>query len=172
MTSSVHTTPKFGRTRAGLPVHAKTKDHHRDDTAYQRFNKKVALWLTNNVGTMTCYWIFNVVAIVSLPAVLAGVSNTFFGFFPSWTTKAALVALIAWVSSNYLQLTLLPAIMVGQHLQSAASDARAAKTFEDVTTVLDRLNVKTQGGLRDVVDHFDSRLDELESRLPGPTKSL
>jgi hypothetical protein len=103
--------------------------------------------------------------------VLAGVSNTFFGFFPSWTTKAALVALIAWVSSNYLQLTLLPAIMVGQNLQSAASDARAAKTFEDVTTVLDRLNVKTQGGLRDVVDHFDNRLDELETHLKEPRAS-
>jgi hypothetical protein len=157
--------PTFGTTRSGHRVHAKTIDHHRDDTAYQRFNKTVALWLTNNVGTMTCYWVFSVIALVSLPAVLAGVSHAFFGFFPSWTTKAALVALIAWVSSNYLQLTLLPAIMVGQNLQSAASDARAAKTFEDVTEVLYRLDVKRAHGLRDVVEHLDRRLDELESRL-------
>jgi hypothetical protein len=46
---------------------------------------------------------------------------------------------------------LLPALMVGQNLQSATADARAAKTFEDTEKILDRLDTHTAGGLRDVL---------------------
>jgi hypothetical protein len=51
--------PTHGFTKHGLAVHAKIMDHMRDDTAYQRFNKKVALALTKNVGTMTAFWIIS-----------------------------------------------------------------------------------------------------------------
>jgi hypothetical protein len=37
-------------------------------------------------------------------------------------------------------------------VQSAASDARALKEFEDTEVILDRLDTKTQGGLTDVLD--------------------
>ena len=50
--------PTHGFTKHGLAVHAKIIDHMRDDTTYQRFNKKVALALTKNVGTMTAFWSF------------------------------------------------------------------------------------------------------------------
>lgn len=147
-----------GHTRNGRPVHRHTIDFHRADTAYQRFNKAVAAWLTDNVGSMTCYWIFTVVSLFSLPAVLAGLVGSLAGDFPSWATKASLIAAVAWVSSNYLQLTLLPAIMVGQNLQSAASDVRATKQFEDTEKtfehterILDLLDVHTQGGLNEIL---------------------
>jgi hypothetical protein len=77
---------------------------------------------------------------------------------------------IAWLSQTFFQLVLLPIIIVGQNLQNAASDARAAKTFDDVeavkqaqATALDRLDEHTAGGIKTVLD----RIDDLATRLPG-----
>jgi hypothetical protein len=148
-------------TRKGVAVHARTFDHHPAGTAYQRFNKRFALWLANNVGTMTCFYVFCVLALCSLPAILNEFS-AFHGFFPSWLVAASLIALIAWVSSNFLQLVLLPSLMVGQNLQNEAADARATKTFEDVedartgiTKALDLLDIKTEGGLKTILDAIE-----------------
>jgi len=150
--------PHFGHTRHGLPVHARTADHHPDGTAYQKFNKRVAVWLTDHVGTMTCFWIFCGLALCSLPAVLSGFS-AFSGVFPDWMVRASDIALVAWIAQTFIQLVLLPGLMVGQSLQNAASDARAAKQFEDteqvradLITALDRLDEKTEGGLKAVLD--------------------
>lgn len=49
---------------------------------------------------------------------------------------------------TFLQLVLLSIIMVGQTVQSAASDARAAKEFNDTETILDRLDTNTAGGIK------------------------
>jgi hypothetical protein len=104
----------------------------------------VAVVLTRLVGTMWCFWVFNGIALVSLPSAIH---------------TGNLTVLINWVSSNWIQLILLPALMVGQNLQNVAADARAAKVFEDIETVksdmvtaLDRLNTQTEGGLKTVLD--------------------
>ena len=47
--------PTHGFTRRGRAVYVHTIDHLPTTTGYQRFNKRVALWLTRNVGTMTCF---------------------------------------------------------------------------------------------------------------------
>jgi hypothetical protein len=70
--------------------------------------------------------------------------------------------LINRVSSNWIQLILLLALMVGQNLQNIAADARAAKTFNDVEMVLDPLDKHTQGGIKDVLDAI-ARLDTARS---------
>jgi hypothetical protein len=59
---------------------------------------------------------------------------------------------VAWVAQTFLQLVLLSIILVGQSVQSVASDMRAAKEFADTETILDRLDVNTAGGIRDVLD--------------------
>ena len=41
--------------------------------------------------------------------------------------------------------------MVGQNVQQAASDARAAKQFEDTERIVDALDLKTEGGLAEVL---------------------
>ena len=150
--------PHFGRTRYGLAVHARTVDHHPAGSAYARFNKRVAMTLTGVVGTMTCFWIFCGLALCSLPAVLSGFS-AFSGVFPSWMVRSSDIALVAWIAQTFIQLVLLPALMVGQNLQNEAADARAAKTFEDVevvrgdlTTALDRLDEETEGGIKTILD--------------------
>ena len=93
---------------------------------------------------MWCFWVFNGIALVSLPSAI-NIRN--------------LTILIAWISSNWIQLILLPALMVGQNLQNLAADARSAKTVQDVeavrngiTTALDRLDTTTGDGLRDILD--------------------
>jgi hypothetical protein len=168
--------PTFGHTSLGVPVHARTGDHHPAATAYQRFNKRVALTLTAAVGTMTTFWLFCLLALCSLPAVLSGFS-VFHGVFPAVIIKASIIALVAWVAQTLIQLVLLPALMVGQNLQNQAADARAAKTFEDVETVrtdlalaLDRLDEKTEGGIKAVLDAVNA-MHAAPARKPATPKT-
>jgi hypothetical protein len=148
--------PTHGYTKLGQAVHAHVHDHLPEGSAYQRFNKKVALAITKYVGTMTCFWVFCVLALCSLPSVLSAFS-TFSGVFPAWMVKVSIIALIAWIAQTFLQLVLLPSIMVGQNLQNVAADARSAKTFEDVETVLNLLDIHTQGGLKDILDAINAK---------------
>ena len=154
--------PTHGFTRLGQAVHKRTVDHLPTSTRYQRFNKRVALALTSAVGTMTCFWLFCVLALLSLPAVLSAF-GPFTHTFPSWMIKASIIALVAWFAQTFLQLVLLPALMVGQNLQNEAADARAAKTFEDVEEArecikkaLNLLDLHTEGGLKVILDAVES----------------
>jgi hypothetical protein len=152
--------PTHGYTKRGQAVHKRTVDHLPTATPYQRFNKKLALLITNNIGTMTCFWLFCFISLSSLLAVLyaAHLIGTV-GFL----TANGFILCVSWISQNFIQLVLLPALMVGQNLQNEAADARAAKTFEDVedararlAKVLDLLDCHTAGGLRDVLDAVES----------------
>lgn len=100
------------------------------------FNAKVALIITRSVGTMACAYVFAAIALISLPAALS---------------SGQVIIIVAWIAQTFLQLVLLSIIMVGQTVQSAASDARAAKQFADTETILDRLDVNTAGGIKEVL---------------------
>ena len=107
---------------------------------------------------MTCAWIFCLLALCSLPAVLSAFS-VFSGVFPTFLIKASVIALIAWIAQTFIQLVALSIIIVGQNIQAEASDARAAKTFEDaeetksnVLLAIDRLDTETQGGLQVILE--------------------
>jgi hypothetical protein len=113
----------------------------RDLATVDGVNAKVAILLTKVVGTMWCFYVFNGIALVSLPSAI----NT-----------GQLTVIINWVSSNWIQLILLPALMVGQNVQSVAADARALRTFEDTEKILDRLDTRTAGGLKDVLDAIEA----------------
>ena len=56
--------------------------------------------------------------------------------------------------------------MVGQNVQSLAADARSANTFKDAETILDRLDLHTQGGLKAILD----RLDEIAPPATTPSQ--
>jgi len=84
-------------------------------------NGKIGLMITTLVGTMICAYVFGVIALISLPSAV---------------TSHNLTIIIAWVSSNFLQLVLLPVIIVGQNLQAKASDKRAENTYKDAEAVL------------------------------------
>lgn len=134
-------TPKHGYTKDGTPVFAKTHHFAKADTAAQRVNAAVGLRITVLVGTMWCAYVFAAIALISLPD---NVHST--------------QLLILWISSSFLQLVLLPIIIVGQNIQSRAADARATKTFEDVEDARNKiehaislLDIHTDGGLHDAV---------------------
>ena len=154
--------PTHGWTKLGQAVHAHTLDHMPTHNAYARFNKWLAVKVTAGVGSMTCAYIFSVIALVSLPAILSQ-SQAFHSTFPNWLVKASLIALVSWIAQTYIQLVLLSVIIVGQNIQSTASDARATKTFEDTEIVVDRLDEHTAGGIKTILD----RLDQIEARLPS-----
>jgi hypothetical protein len=101
------------------------------------FNAKVALLITRSVGTMACAYVFAMIALISLPSAI---------------NSGQVIVIVSWIAQTFLQLVLLSIIMVGQSVQSAASDARAAKEFTDTETILDRLDLHTAGGLKDVMD--------------------
>jgi hypothetical protein len=111
------------------------------------FNAKFAVLITRMVGTMWCAYLFGVIALIGLgPALKPGGEG-----------------IIAWIAQTFLQLVLLSVIMVGQNVQSLAADARSANTYKDAETILDRLDLHTQGGLKAILD----RLDEIAA--PGTT---
>jgi hypothetical protein len=84
-------------------------------------NGRIGLLITTLVGTMICGYVFAIIALISLPSAI---------------TSHNLTVIIAWVSSNFLQLVLLPIIIVGQNLQAKATDTRAVQTYEDAEAVL------------------------------------
>jgi len=83
-------------------------------------NGKIAVLITNIVGTMWCAYIFAAIALISLPEAVRG------GTAP----------LIAWVAQTFLQLVLLSVIMVGQKVAAAASDKQALQTYNDAEALL------------------------------------
>jgi len=87
-----------------------------------RFNHKIGLAITTSVGTMWCAYAFTAIALISLPAALS---------------SGNAIVIISWIAQTFLQLALLPVIIVGQNIQGAASDARAAATYEDAGAILD-----------------------------------
>ena len=128
--------PHWGHTRHGLPVHLHTTDHLPRGNPADRFNSWLAVKITRVVGSMWCAYAFALFDLISLPEAI----------------RAGTAAIISWVAQTFLQLVLLSVIMVGQNLQAAASDARAAKTFEDTERIVDRLDLDTAGGLKDILD--------------------
>jgi hypothetical protein len=84
-------------------------------------NGRIGLGITSAVGTMICAYVFGIIALISLPAAIKSGNVTI---------------IIAWVSSNFIQLVLLPVIIVGQNLQAQASDKRSEQTYKDAEAVL------------------------------------
>jgi hypothetical protein len=102
-------------------------------------NAKIAVFLTNIVGSMWCAYVFAIIALIGLPPAL----------------KPGGEGIIAWIAQTFLQLVLLSVIMVGQNVQSIASDVRSQHTYDDTVQILDRLDIHTDGGLKDLADRID-----------------
>jgi hypothetical protein len=146
--------PHFGFTRRGLPVHQRTLDHLPAGNPTARFNAWLAVKITKTVGSMWCAYVFAGIALYGLPGAL----------------RPGGEGLISWVAQTFLQLVLLSIIIVGQDVQTQASDARAAKTFEDVEVVSDRLDTATAGGITEILDAvrvLGTRLDSAASGEAG-----
>src|SRR5450755_2818689 len=83
-------------------------------------NAKIAVFLTNIVGSMWCAYVFGAIALIGLPPAL----------------RPGGEGIIAWIAQTFLQLVLLSIIIVGQNIAAAASDARSENTFKDAEAIL------------------------------------
>ena len=85
-------------------------------------NDRVGLGITKTVGTMWAAYVFFGLTLVSLPAALA--------------SGNALV-IVSWIAQTFLQLVLLPVIIVGQNIQAREAERRAIATYDDATAILE-----------------------------------
>ena len=102
--------------------------HHKPKLS---LNDRIGLGITKRVGTMWAAYAFFALTLVSLPAALA--------------SGNALV-IVSWIAQTFLQLVLLPIIIVGQNLQAAETEKRAIDRLTERSAKLAAEVAKTQHG--------------------------
>jgi hypothetical protein len=85
------------------------------------FNGKLGLFVTTIVGTMWTAYLFTMLALVS---------------FPSAMRTGNSIIMVGWIAQTFLQLVLLPIIIVGQNILGKAADKRADQTYRDAEAIL------------------------------------
>jgi len=116
------------------------------------FNNRLGLAITNRVGTMWAAYAFFALTLVSLPgAIMSG--NT--------------ITIVSWVAQTFLQLVLLPIIIVGQNIQAKASDERAIATYNDADAILhDAREIQTHLDTQDeAIGDLLEKVAALEAKL-------
>ncbi len=124
------------------------------DGAMQRFNARFGLRITLVVGTMWAAYVFTIIALFALPSAI----------------KQGTYYIIVWLSSSFLQLVLLPIIIVGQNIQAKAADKRAEETFKDAEAVL-KVADEIQKHLLaqdEVISGILDRIEAFETQYPPP----
>jgi hypothetical protein len=111
-----------------------------------RFNARFGLKITVVVGTMWCAYLFTILALISAPS--------------AFKTGNSLI-IVAWIAQTFLQLVLLPIIIVGQNVQAAAADARAEATYTDAAAVLEEA--------KQIQAHLAAQDGEIDKILAGLT---
>ncbi len=102
---------------------------------------KLALWITEHVGTMGFFIIIFVWTIAWLGWNALGPAAMRFDPYP---------AFVLWLFlSNMIQIFLMPLIMIGQNLQSAHSEIRAQADFE--------VNTKAENEIETILMHLENQ---------------
>jgi hypothetical protein len=112
-----HPHPYIEERKHHKPV--KVNDQRPTGNEFQRFNSWLGLKITLIVGTMVAAYVFAAVALISLPSNIHRTQD-----------------FILWLSSSFLQLVLLPIIIVGQNIQARAADKRSEATYHDADAIL------------------------------------
>ncbi len=115
-----------------VPRLVRSHEVHADvhgSSALGQFNSRLAVLITKSVGTMWAAYVFALLALISLPQALMAF------------IRGDTVVGVSWLSQSFLQLVLLPIILVGQNVISASQDARAEADHETLTA-LHTMNVR------------------------------
>jgi hypothetical protein len=96
--------------------------------AKQRFDRRLAIKITDSVSTMNCSYYFTALALISLPAAIH---------------THDVVVIVAWIAQTFLQLVLLSVIMVGQSIQNEKHNSHSKKLDAIATHLTD---IKEQMG--------------------------
>ena len=106
----------------GPPTTSQARAELHGEGPIARFNARIGLKITIIVGTMWAAYLFTILALVSAPSAFS---------------TGNLLIIVAWIAQTFLQLVLLPIIIVGQNVQAAAADARSEATYNDAAAVLE-----------------------------------
>ncbi len=117
-------TAKRHEPRLVLSHHVHGKVH--GTSVFGRFNTRLAVIITKTVGTMWTAYLFALLALISLPAALASHDT---------------IVIVSWIAQTFLQLVLLPIIIVGQNVIQSVNDARA-EADHNTLTAIHRLTVE------------------------------
>ena len=102
---------------------------------------RLALWITNNVGTMGFFIIIFVWTAVWLTWNIVAPKSAQFDPFP---------AFVLWLFiSNMIQIFLMPLIMIGQNIQGRHSELRAESDFD--------VNKKAEREIETVLTHLENQ---------------
>ncbi len=136
----------------------KTKRPAKVDDERVGINGKVGLFITAVVGTMWVAYLFTIVALISLPQAI---------------NSGDTIIIIGWIAQTFLQLVLLPVIIVGQNIQAKGSDKRAEQTYEDAEAVLHECQAlqehRSRPGPSTVTTHQQGRGRARQVRLVCPS---
>jgi hypothetical protein len=113
---------------------------HQAEQAAAGFNTRFAVGLTQRVGTMWTAYTFAVLAIIGLFAILG-------------VLTPVVALLVAWVSQTFIQLVLLPIIMVGQNVLGRKSELQADEQFNTTQ--------KSYHDIEQIMQHLSAQDDEL-----------
>lgn len=83
-------------------------------------NTRLAVLITKSIGSMWCAYAFGLLALISLPSAIRSGDS---------------IIIVSWIAQTFLQLVLLPIIIVGQNVQAAASDARAQSDHDTLLSI-------------------------------------
>ena len=108
------------------------------------FNTRLAVAITRTVGSMWTAYLFGALALVSLPAAIESQN---------------VIVIVGWIAQTFLQLVLLPIIIVGQNVIQAANDARA-EADHNTLRAIHRLTVE----VHEINEAQNVILDELRRR--------
>jgi hypothetical protein len=112
--------PRAEELHAAGPVRTRDVRRLNHPNFLVRFNARFGLLVTVTVGTMWAAYAFTALALFALPDAIK--QGTYF--------------VVVWLSSSFLQLVLLPIIIVGQNIQAKAADKRSEETYKDAEAVL------------------------------------
>lgn len=143
-----HPHPHIEERRLAGPTKTVEQRRLRHPNPIIRFNARVGLAITVVVGTMWCAYVFTGIALLSARSAFS---------------TGNLTVIVAWISSNFLQLVLLPVIIVGQNIQAKSADKRAEDTYRDADAVLHEA--------LEIQKHLNAQDAEIERILAG-MKSL
>jgi len=101
--------------------HSRVEPKNANQAHQEKLNPldRVGVFITRIVGTMLTAIVFTILALISLPAAIASHNP---------------IIIVAWIAQTFLQLVLLPIIIVGQNIQSKHAEVMADEEFKTTQT--------------------------------------
>ena len=130
---------------------------------FGRLNSRLATGITDSVGTMWCAYVFVIIACISLPDAIRSENP---------------ITIVAWVAQTFLQLVLLPIIIVGQNIQAQHSELLAKSDHKNIQEVF-KLSTQIRANVAKVLElskqnhkDIDDTVTQIQDTVVSSSKRL